>query len=169
MFGYREYPSLIKGGHASYQFDIDSEMVRSSETQVNIMIGLNHHVFEHNIPEVKPGGVLIHSSPAWKFTPEQQKMIKERKISIIFMPIDEILAKMNAKPILGNVVLTAFVWAMLEQDKEMLKEMVGERFAHKKDVLALNMQCIDRGYDYEDKTHGKIRIKLPEAKKKWKN
>lgn len=167
VFGYREYPSLIKGGHASYQLDVDGELVRSSEDRLNIIVGLNHHVFEHNLPELKQGGLLIHSTPVWEFSAEDQTLLKDRKISVIYIPIDDILKKLNAKPILGNVVLAAFVWAVLEQDVDELKKMVGERFKKKKDLLDLNMQCIDAGNAYEDPRSGKIRVTMPRSAKKW--
>jgi 2-oxoglutarate ferredoxin oxidoreductase subunit alpha len=51
VFGYREYPSLIKGGHASYQLDIASEKLRSTETKVNILVALNHHGLEMNLED----------------------------------------------------------------------------------------------------------------------
>ena len=35
VFGYREYPSLIQGRHASYQLDISNQRIRSTETKVN--------------------------------------------------------------------------------------------------------------------------------------
>ena len=38
VFGYREYPSLIKGGHASYQLDVSDEPIGSSERQVDILV-----------------------------------------------------------------------------------------------------------------------------------
>ncbi|MBI4129123.1 2-oxoacid:acceptor oxidoreductase family protein, partial [Candidatus Peregrinibacteria bacterium] len=38
VFGYREYMSLIKGGHSSYQLDISDERIGSTETQVDILI-----------------------------------------------------------------------------------------------------------------------------------
>jgi 2-oxoglutarate ferredoxin oxidoreductase subunit alpha len=56
VFGYREYPSLIKGGHASYQLDISNECIRSTETKVNVLVALNHHGLELNMEELKPGG-----------------------------------------------------------------------------------------------------------------
>ena len=43
VFGYREYPSLIKGGHASYQLDISNQRICSTETKVNVLVALNHH------------------------------------------------------------------------------------------------------------------------------
>src|SRR2546421_12674385 len=67
VFGYREYPSLIKGGHASYQLDVSNESVRSSETKVNILVALDHHGLELNMEDLKEGGTLVHVTPRWHF------------------------------------------------------------------------------------------------------
>jgi len=53
VFGYREYPSLIKGGYASYQLDVSNERVRSTETKVNVLVALNHHGLGLNMEELK--------------------------------------------------------------------------------------------------------------------
>src|SRR3990167_4763190 len=76
VFGYREYMSLIKGGHSSYQLDVSHEKIESSETSVNILVTFNHHGLEKNVLEVKEGGVVVHQSPDWKFSPEAEKHIK---------------------------------------------------------------------------------------------
>ena len=63
VFGYREYPSLIKGGHASYQLDISNQPIRSTETRVDVLVALNHHGLELNMEELKPGGIVLHVTP----------------------------------------------------------------------------------------------------------
>ncbi|MEQ1849728.1 MAG: 2-oxoacid:acceptor oxidoreductase subunit alpha [Candidatus Peribacteraceae bacterium] len=166
VFGYREYPSLIKGGHASYQLDFSDEEIRSTETTVNIVIALNHHGLEINVPDLKVGGILIHSTESWKFPKEIETLIKERDLKIIEFPVEKILKEMKAKPILGNMLLTSFVWAILGQKADALKEMVRERFAKKKDVLDVNMLCIDTG-TAEQKKHDDLHVPLPKSKKKW--
>lgn len=166
VFGYREYPSLIKGGHASYQLDVSDEKVESTETTVNAVVAFNHHGFEHNIPELKAGGIFIHSTPNWKFTAEDKKIIESRRLTFIELPIEETLKRLGAKPILANVLLTSFVWAVLGQDIDVLKKMVGERFAKKKDLLDLNMRCIDEGFAAH-KEKGALSIKMPKPKKQW--
>ena len=55
VFGYREYPSLIKGGHASYQLDISNQRIRSTETKVNVLVALNHHGLELNYGGTETG------------------------------------------------------------------------------------------------------------------
>src|SRR6266851_4323931 len=116
VFGYREYPSLIKGGHASYQLDISNQRIRSTETRVNVLVALNHHGLELNMEELKQG---------------------------------------------GNVLLTAFVWSILDQDIDALKSLVGETFAKKKALLELNMRCIAEGYSFVDPEQGTVLVALP--------
>jgi len=167
VFGYREYPSLIKGGHASYQLDISNERIRSAETKVDVLVALNHHGLELNLEELKEGGVVIHVTPGWKFSAEHQKLISKRKLTVIYFPVDDILKRLGAKAILANVLLTAFVWAAFDQNIDLLKSLVGEKFAKKKDLLDLNMRCIDEGSSFTDATAGKISVPLPLADKKW--
>ena len=103
VFGYREYMSLIKGGHSSYQLDISPEKIRSTEEKIDILITFNHHGLEKNAKEVKESGLILHQTPDWKFSPEDQKMIDKKKITVVYLPTDEILAKLKAKPILVHL------------------------------------------------------------------
>lgn len=167
VFGYREYPSLIKGGHASYQLDISDEHIESTETRVNVVLTLNHHGLEHNVVDVKPGGILAHSTHGWKFPDADRKRIEKQSLQVVCLPIEETLKTLNAKPILGNVLLAAFVWAVLGQKAESLKTMVGERFAKKKDLLDLNMQCIDAGFALQAKNGG-LTVQMPKPKAEFK-
>src|SRR5712672_4538102 len=134
VFGYREYPSRIKGGHASYQLDISNKRIRSTETKVNVLVALNHHGLELNMEELKPGGIVLHVTPGWQFPEHHQKLIQERRLRVICFPIDAVLSRLGAKAILSNVLLTAFLWSMFRLDVETLKSLVGEKFAKKRDL-----------------------------------
>jgi 2-oxoglutarate/2-oxoacid ferredoxin oxidoreductase subunit alpha len=165
VFGYREYPSLIKGGHASYQLDVSNERICSTETKVNVLVALNHHGLELNLHELKQGGIVLHITPAWQFPEHHRKLIAERSLRVIYFPVDDMLNRLGARAILSNVLLTAFVWSMLDQDIDALKSLVGEKFAKKKALLELNMRCIDEGYSFVDPGQGTISIALPPPEK----
>src|ERR1700689_2858252 len=167
VFGYREYPSLIKGGHASYQLDVSNERVRSTETKVNVLVALNHHGLELNMEELKEGGIVLHVTPGWQFPERHQKMIKERSLRVLYFPVDDILSRLGGKAILSNVLLTAFVWSMLDQGVDALESLVGEKFAKKKALLELNMRCIDEGYSFVYPEKGKISISLPTPRREF--
>ncbi len=169
VFGYREYPSLIKGGHTSYQLDVSDERIESSETQVDVLLTYNHHGLELNLHDLKDGGVIVHFVEDWKFSADDQALLAKKKLRVIKMPVEKILKEMGAKSILGNVLLTGFLWSVLGQEKEALKSLVGERFAKKKDLLEANLQCVEKGYAYEDPALGKVTVELPKPVKTWKD
>ena len=161
VFGYREYPSLIKGGHASYQLDISNERVRSSETKVNLLVALNHHALELNMQDLKPGGTVVHVTPGWEFPVRHKKLIKDRSLRIVYFPLNDILTRLGAKPIISNVLLSAYVWAMLGQDVSVLRSVVSQRFETKQNLLERNMRSVQEGYTFVNPEKARISIALP--------
>ncbi|MDD5055611.1 MAG: 2-oxoacid:acceptor oxidoreductase subunit alpha [Candidatus Peribacteraceae bacterium] len=169
VFGYREYPSLIKGGHASYQLDVSNEYIGSTETKVNLVLALNHHGIVNNLKDLKSGGILIHSTAGWKMDKASQELIVKESLKIICLPIEEILKKLKAKSILANVIQTSFVWAILGQSQEMLTDVVCARFAKKKDLLELNRKCIEEGFSLKQQ-HAELSIPMAKPDpKRWKD
>lgn len=167
IFGYREYMSLIKGGHSRYQLDVSATKVRSSRTTVDLLICFNHHGLEKNIGEVCEGGIVLHQTPQWKFPAQAQKMLDQKHISVVYLPVEDLLKKLRAKAILGNVLITAAVWAILGRKKEELHALVQEQFGHKKDLLMLNFQCIDEGFAFVAK-NALRRLALPTPSTFWR-
>lgn len=169
VFGYREYNSLIKGGHSSYQIDVSNERVESTMEQVDVLVCFNHHGLELNTHEVADGGVIIHQTPDWTFPKAIAASLEERNVTVVELTTDAILKEINAKPILGNVLITSVVWALLGQDAKGLKDLVGEQFAKKKDLLPLNFLCIEKGFQFKEKTIPQFAVSLPSPDKKWKD
>lgn len=170
VFGYREYMSLIKGGHSSYQLDVSTKRVQSTETTVNILVNFNHHGLEKNIDDVKEGGIILHMTPEWTFPEEHQKIIDQRKVRVIYLPTEEILKELKAPSILGNVLITSVVWSLLGCDPENLKELAREQFGHKgEEVLNKNFACIDAGFAFKQKEAADMHVDLPKADGGWKD
>lgn len=169
VFAYREYMSLIKGGHSSYQLDIDNRLIQSTQTQVDILLCFNHHGLELNLHDVKKGGLILHITPQWKFPLKDQALLTARGIRVVYFPIEDILKKLQAKPILANVLLTSVLWALLGQDSKMLKKLVREQFGHKgEELVQKNFVCIAEGIAFHEKEINKC-IVLPKPKSEWKN
>lgn len=169
VFGYREYNSLIKGGHSSYQLDISDRTVRSSEQSVDILVCFNHHGLESNLRELKPGGIVIHQSPDWEFSQDDRTFMDAGKITEVELPVQAMLSALHAKPILGNMLISATVWAMLGRSADELKELAKEQFAKKKDLLDLNYACVDRGFAFKTERIPDRHVALPEAHAQWSN
>ena len=170
VFAYREYMSLIKGGHSSYQLDISNENIESTESEVDILVCFNHHGLELNTGEVKKGGIILHQTPQWTFPKKDQDFLKKRKITVIYLPVEDILKKMGAPSILGNVLVTSVLWALLSQKTASLKALVKEQFGHKGEkVLQKNYDCIDEGMQYKREQVRDLSVDLPKPSAKWKD
>ncbi len=161
VFGYREYPSLIKGGHASYQLDVSNQLVRSSETRVDLLIALNHHGLELNMEDLKDRGTVVHVTPGWQFPERHQRLIKQRSLRVIQFPVDDILTRLGASAIMSNVLLSGYVWATLGQDVNVLESLVSEKFERKQALLDLNMRSVHEGFSFVDPEKGKVSVALP--------
>ncbi len=172
VFGYREYQSLIKGGHSSYQLDVSDEHLQSTEELVDILVCFNHHGLELNTTEVKDGGIILHQSPDWEFSADSQKDLERRQISVVCLPTDDFLKQLKAPAILGNIIITSIVWTLIDRDPDMLKDMVREQFEHKGEKLvALNFAALNLAEAWSKETGIRAMWKgvLPKADSKWKD
>lgn len=169
VFGYREYMSIIKGGHSSYQLDISDERIESTETTVDILVCFNHHGLERNAEEVKRGGIILHQTPQWSFPNGVARKLATKGVRVLYLPSEDILKVLAAKPMLGNVLITAVVWALLGRKARELKELVGEQFAQKgKAILTQNFSCIDAGFSFHRSRGKRQHVQLPDAAVPWK-
>ncbi len=170
VFGYREYMSLIKGGHSSYQLDVSASPVRSSETTVDILVCFNHYGLQKNLADVKDGGVVLHQTAGWIYSPEDEADLQKREITVLCLPVDDVLKKLKAKPILANTFITSVVWAILGQDADSLKALAREQFGHKgAGVVRMNEACIDEGLAFAEAQMLSRRMRLPDPDPAWRD
>ncbi len=169
VFGYREYMSVIKGGHSSYQLDIADRHIESTETKVDILVCLNYIGLKRDLVDLKENGILLYLIPDWKFSDADKKLFEDRKIRVLYLPMEKIFKELHSRPIVGNVLVTAVVWGLFGRDYENLKAMIKEQFGHKGEkIIALNYQFIDQGKKYKEENAKDIVLTLPKPDLKRK-
>ncbi len=77
-FAYREYPSLIRGGIASYQIDISSKPLNSSSRYCDILISLDIEALESYIQTARKDSVVIYDDKEIEKI-ENVKVIRQKK------------------------------------------------------------------------------------------
>ncbi len=170
VFGYREYMSVIKGGHSSYQLDVSDCHIESSETKVDILVCLNYIGLKKDLGSLKENGILLHLIPDWKFSDDDQKLFEQKKIQVLYLPMEKILKDHHSRPIVGNMCVTAVIWGLLGRNYDNLKQMVEEQFGHKGEkVVALNRDFIDEGKKFLEENAADISIDVPDADLKRKD
>ena len=70
-------------------------------------MALNHHGLELNMEEMKQEGLVLHMNGwKWQFSAGGQELISHHRLRVVYFPVDEVLLRLHAKPVLSNVPLT---------------------------------------------------------------
>jgi len=148
IFSYREYPSLIKGGVASYQIDFSNIYIASSSKVCNILTILDPEAVHEYIKSLTQGGILLYDDSEVVFTPDEQAWITQNSIHVIYLDSSKIALEAGGSAIMSNIVMTSFVWRLLGLRQEDLTIVVKEIFECKgEDILNKNLACLNSGFN----------------------
>lgn len=145
VFDYTEYPSLIRGGHNTYQLVIDTRPVNSVFKQVDILVALNQNTIKENFLELNKAGALIYDSDKVKINSTKLKQIDVWGIAI---PLTTI-AKEAGNDLMRNVVSIGATLALVGQNLSVANRVVRENFSKKgKKIVEDNIKALKAGYDF---------------------
>jgi len=141
-FDYPEYPSLIRGGHNTYQTRVSDQEVYSQVKPVNILVALNQDGFDLHKSELTDDAIVI-------FDPKNTKVDFENTVAL---PMDEIVEKFKGDKIMRNTVALGASLAIVCVEFEVLEELIRESFSSKgEDVVKHNVDIAKAGYDFVGK------------------
>lgn len=147
LFGYREYPSLIKGGWASYQLDIADKEVNSASQYTNCMFVLSRRAFHKYLQTVEKNGVIIHLINSLILTEEEKKFIESHNITMIFVDAHALSKQVGGNYLTSNMVLLGYVWALLGMPEDTLIKAVEKEFGDKPKLVEIDNKCVKAGYE----------------------
>jgi 2-oxoglutarate ferredoxin oxidoreductase subunit alpha len=148
-FAYREYPSLIRGGVASYQVDISDKPIQSSQRKCDILTLLNDKAKDTYLTTVKKDGVIIHGTAELELSDSQQQYIKDNNIHLVSLDTTKMAIDAGGIEIMANMVLMGFIWRLLSLNTKPLEEIVIDKFKNKNVDLEAEVNCIRAGYNSE--------------------
>lgn len=146
-FGYREYPSLIKGGYAAHQIDLSDQPLASPSAATNILVCMSRVSVHAYLPTLRPGGMLLHSVTQLSFSPAEQQLIADKQLAVAYLPAYQLAFEVGGKAIMANTVLVGALWRLLGLDLEPVKQVIRREFADKPDVIEPNLACLQRGFE----------------------
>ncbi len=142
VFNYRDYQSLIRGGHNFNVVHFEREPVYShSWENIDYIVALNKETIDLHAHRLKNGGlILADKSNGGKYN------------------VFEVLRENKLQPIMQNIILIAALWKQLGGPVEVLKSVVSEEL-HREDAI----KAVDLGYNLESSS-GKLEAVGPERK-----
>ncbi len=113
VFNYPEYPSLIKGGHNTYQVRFSEGMVRAPLLETDILVALNEESIPIHADEMTGRSVIIHDD---SFSPESDSRL-------LSLPLEELAGK----EIMRNTVALGATIAILDYDLSLAESVIRGR------------------------------------------
>jgi 2-oxoglutarate ferredoxin oxidoreductase subunit alpha len=146
VFAYREYPSLIRGGHNTHQVHASFDPQTCQQQKIDLLIALNEEGIALHLDELDEHSVVFCEA-----TQDQYDLTKYASTGATFydIPMIKMSREETGHFLSQNIVsLGASTW-VLGLDIEILKQVVADQFASKgEEMIAHNHKAMMRGYDY---------------------
>ena len=149
LFGYREYPSLIKGGHGSYQLDFSDTEINSSSSHCDILVSLGRVALHKYLRDLNKDGILVHPLLGLKFDETEKEFIKTNEIKILYIDAFKMAEELAGKIIYANTILTALTWKILGLQSEVIEKEISDTFGKKPEILQMNLKALEMGLNLD--------------------
>ncbi|MFH1582219.1 MAG: 2-oxoacid:acceptor oxidoreductase subunit alpha [bacterium] len=142
VFNYRDYPSLIRGGHNFNILEISDSPVYSQGEKYDTILALDQKTIDIHQKNLKEGGFILGNL---KLNSEKLKGINT----------DSIIKNLEGPQILENDILIGWLFKYFGVDEKFLFEEAKKEFGEKSDVI---QKAIEEGYILAQETEkmGKI-------------
>ncbi len=146
VFSYREYPSLIRGGHNTHQVHASFDPTTCQQKHVDVMVAFNQEGISLHVDELDENSLVFCEAEREKYDLQQYAHTGAKFID---MPMTNMSREETGHFLAQNMVaLGASAW-VLGLDTEILKEVITDQFITKGDkVVDANHRAMQRGYDY---------------------
>ncbi|MGB9719742.1 MAG: 2-oxoacid:acceptor oxidoreductase subunit alpha [Candidatus Anstonellales archaeon] len=144
VFGYPEYPSLIRGGHNSYQIRISDEKILSPSKYTNIVVALNKNGVKFHKDSLAKDGILLYDSAI-----DISGLEMREDVIKCALPVLDLLKEANAEARMANVLLLGAMIALVKYPVEMLNEAIRQEFSRKgEEIVNKNIAAARVAYEY---------------------
>lgn len=145
VFDYNEYPSLIRGGHNTYEVHVGDKKIHSQKQEIDVLVCLNKETYLRHKDRLTSRSVVIYDPDEFDF-PENFKKAP--------VPFRSLKAKNEAMQIMVNTIAMGASLAVLGADMTIFYDIIEEEFSRKgQSVVDFNKKFADLGYNYVQEHH----------------
>jgi len=147
VVGYPEYPSLIRGGHNTFQVHVGDSNIYCQRDSNDLVIAFNKAAIFFHKDFISENGAIIYDE---KIDLKDQEIRKDIKLYPI--PLQKILEDLNAPLKMKNTILVGATLALIEYPFEKLEGVLKDEFSRKgEEIVKKNIEVAKSGYNYMSK------------------
>lgn len=138
VFDYSEYPSLIRGGHNTYEVVISDSPATSQKWEIDMLVCLNKDTYELHKHRLHTTSLVLYDPE--EFQPEQGLAVP--------VPFKALKKENNVDQKMVNSIAVGASLALLGSDFNFFKQLITEEFKKKGDeVIQMNIKLATIGKD----------------------
>jgi len=143
VFGYVEYPSLIRGGHNTAMVRVAKEKVYAHSDKIDVMLALNKETIDLHKDEMADGGVIIYDG--------ESVAVDADGVTLFSVPLAKITKDLGAERVMRNTVALGACFSVIGLGFEPVEDVLQTTFERKgADVVEYNIKVAKAGFDYAE-------------------
>lgn len=155
VFSYREYPSLIRGGHNTHQVHASFDPISSQQEHIDLLIALNEDGISCHLSEIDE-----HSIVFCEATQDGYELDQYRGTGATFydFPMTNLSREETGHFMAQNMIALGASAQVLGLDVEVLASIISEQFAGKSEVIVNNnLKAMRRGVKHAIENFKQVR------------
>ena len=148
---YSEVPSLIRGGHNTFQICVSTHKVHSLWRALDFLIALDRLSIDLNALNISEGGAIVYDVDAVEVEPEElgSTILGREDLTMLPVPLRTIAGEHGKADLMRNTVALGVAVALADYKCEPLQEVLSEHFRDKgEDIVKMNLDSARAGYDH---------------------
>lgn len=140
IFDFIQYPSLIRGGHNTFEVLVSDKEVSNIKEKIDYLVCLNKETFDIHKKRLKSSSHVIYDNQEFEIEGEYKK---------VKVPFTAILTKLKGQAVMKNTIALGASLALLGWDLEVLNEMLNKQFSDKgKEIVTFNQNFAQEGFNH---------------------
>jgi 2-oxoglutarate/2-oxoacid ferredoxin oxidoreductase subunit alpha len=157
IFDYTEYPSLITGGHNTYQVYAHPELATAAHRTLDVLIALDKSTLTLHPEELSAKSLVLYDSADDKISINEFKL----PCPSFDLPMVKLAQEAGGSRLMANNVALGASMYLFGLDLEILNEVVKDIFGGKgEEVVTKNQAAAKAGYDFIEKNYAKQVLKI---------
>lgn len=151
---YNEYPSLVRGGHNTYQVSFSPSSINSVHHHIDIFFSIRPGHWQNHLDEFTPQTLI--------FSDEKTTTTKS---TFLNLPLQDLVEQVG-NPLVFNTICLGVIAYLFNLDKKISSTIITQQYQKYSDI---NLQAFNLGYDIAQKNYSSYRIKTTFPKKTNQN
>ena len=148
---YSELPSLIRGGHNTFQICVSTHKVHSLWKALDFLIALDRLSIDLNALNVSEDGAIVYDMDTVDVDAKElgHNILGREDLTLLPVPRKTIAGEHGRADLMRNTVALGVAIALADYKCEPLKEVLAEHFKAKGEkIVDMNIASARAGYDY---------------------